>query len=206
MAAKVRAGESEAMALLEHWPVFTFGRRVRAEHLLVEPAKLCRRGATVFETDRGGDVTFHGPGQLVVYPILDLRRRRIGPCDYVQKLEATIIQTLRRFDVAADRWPGRPGVWFGRTKIAAIGVRVHDGISTHGLALNVATDLSWFDAIIPCGLSDAGVTSMAKVLDYDPGVRAVCGTFCEAFADVFDSELVPQTPLTWDPVVSVHAG
>jgi lipoate-protein ligase B len=192
-AAEVRNGAPEALALLEHTPVFTFGRRPRYDHLVTEPADLRSRGAAIVESDRGGDITFHGPGQLVVYPILDLRTRCLGPSAYVRSLEEAIIQTLLRFRVRGARSPGRPGVWVDGAKVAAIGVRVHAGVSTHGLALNVATDLSWFRAIVPCGISDAGVTSLARLVDCCTDMSAVMDAFCEAFAAVFDSELLPET-------------
>jgi lipoyl(octanoyl) transferase len=202
-AAEIRNGALEACALLEHAPVFTFGRRARYDHLLLEPDDLRSRGAAIVESDRGGDVTFHGPGQLVAYPILDLRTRRLGPSEYVRKLEEAIIRTLREFGLPGERSPGRPGVWVDGAKVAAVGVRVHDGVSTHGLALNVATDLSWFDAIVPCGIRDAGVTSLARLLTRCPGMPAVMDAFSEAFAAVFGSELVPQSDvLCRGPVVS----
>jgi lipoic acid synthetase len=121
------------------------------------------RGGHVVHSDRGGDITFHGPGQLVAYPILDLRGRGLGPATYVRMLERTILETLARFGVHARQVEGRPGVWVGDEKIAALGVRVREGVSTHGIAINVTTDLDWFDAIVPCGLADAGVTSIARV-------------------------------------------
>jgi lipoyl(octanoyl) transferase len=201
-AAEVRSGAPEALALLEHTPVYTLGRRARYEHLLAQPSDVQSRGATIVETDRGGDITFHGPGQLVAYPILDLRSRHLGPCEYVRRLEETIIRTLLAFGVRGERWPGRPGAWVDGAKLAAIGVRVHDGISTHGFALNIETDLFWFDAIIPCGISDAGVTSLARVLGFSPGLPAVMDALCDAFAAIFDAELVPQLDShTREPVV-----
>lgn len=191
-AGEVRNGALEACALLEHAPVFTFGRRVRYDHLLVDPARLRSRGAAIVESDRGGDVTFHGPGQIVAYPILDLRSRRLGASEYVCRLEEVTMGALLAFGVRGERSAGRPGVWVDGAKIAAIGVRVHHGVSMHGLALNVETDLSWFDAIVPCGISDAGVTSLARLLDPCPSLPAVMDAFCGAFAAVFDSELVPS--------------
>ncbi len=188
---EVRSGALEALALLEHAPVFTFGRRARYEHLLVDPAELRLLGADVVETDRGGDVTFHGPGQLVAYPILDLSSRGLGPREYVRSLEEVVIRTLMEFGVVGERSPGRPGVWVDGAKVAAVGVRVKGRVSTHGVALNVATDLSWFGAIVPCGIRDAGVTSLARLLSRRPGVPAVMDAFCGAFAAVFDARLVP---------------
>jgi lipoate-protein ligase B len=167
----------ERLALLEHPPVYTVGARGGREHVLVEADVLASRGARVLDVDRGGDVTFHGPGQLVVYPILDLRARRMHAGDYVRALEECAITSLARFSVEAGRETGRPGVWVptaeGMAKIAAVGVRIDRGITRHGLALNVNVDLEWFEAIVPCGLEGARVTSMAELLEVAPSVEAV---------------------------------
>lgn len=197
-ATAVRAGTAgEALALLEHAPVYTLGMRARREHVLVPSEVLTARGAAVVETDRGGDVTFHGPGQLVAYPILDLRTRGLGPATYVRMLEACLIATLARCDVHAERVTGRPGVWVdadgASAKIAAVGVRVREGVSTHGVALNVATDLAWFEAIVPCGIADAGVTSIQRVLGAAPAMDAVADAFAGAFAAVFGVRCVEAT-------------
>lgn len=197
-AAEVQSGGPETLALLQHRPVITFGRRVRPDHLLADPVHWEARGATIVESDRGGDVTFHGPGQLVAYPILDLRSRRLGPSDYVCRLEESVIRTLAAFGVGGERWLGRPGVWVAGSKIAAIGVRIRHGISTHGLALNVETDLDWFGAIVPCGFSDAGVASMAQILSCSPGLPAVVTIFRDVFADVFECELISPDGATAD--------
>jgi lipoyl(octanoyl) transferase len=160
--------------------------RARRDHLLASEAALAMRGAEVVDTDRGGDVTFHGPGQLVAYPILDLRARGLGPADYVRMLEACVIETLARFGIDADRVAGRPGVWVdsGRAKIAAVGVRIRDGVSMHGLAVNVTTDLEWFEAIVPCGIADATVTSMARMLGAAPAHETVEDAFIDAITRV----------------------
>ncbi|HJM88589.1 MAG TPA: lipoyl(octanoyl) transferase LipB [Dehalococcoidia bacterium] len=163
----------EAVALLEHPPVYTLGRRGGRQHVLRSEAELALQGAELVESDRGGDVTFHGPGQLVVYPILDLRARGIAPVDHVRSLEGVVIDVLRDFEVCGERVEGRPGVWVSGAKVAAVGVRVQRGVSTHGLALNVSTDLSRFDAIVPCGIGDAGVTSMQRLLGVAPSMAAV---------------------------------
>jgi len=181
--------DGEALALLQHPPVYTLGRRARPQHLLADASTLQTRGASVIEVDRGGDVTFHGPGQLVAYPILDLRRRGLGPSEYVRALESVVIAALARFGVAGERVPRRPGVWAGGGKIAAIGVRVQGGVTTHGFALNVDTDLRWFDAIVPCGLADVSVTSMARVLGQAPALTSVEDAVADAFAAAFRSEL-----------------
>lgn len=172
-AASVRTGGDEAVALLEHPPVYTLGRRASREHVLHSEVELAARGARLVESDRGGDVTFHGPGQLVVYPILDLRTRGIAPVDYVRALEAVVIDALHDFGLRSERIEGRPGVWAGDAKVAAVGVRVQGGVSTHGLALNVSTELAWFDAIVPCGIRDAGVGSMQSLLGAAPPMAAV---------------------------------
>ncbi|MGE0226995.1 MAG: lipoyl(octanoyl) transferase LipB [Dehalococcoidia bacterium] len=183
----VRAGAArEALAMLRHPPVYTLGMRGERRHVLVTPEALAERGADLVATDRGGDVTFHGPGQLVAYPILDLRRRGLGPATFVRMLEAVLIETLARFDIEAGRVAGRPGVWVRGAKAAALGVRVRGGVSTHGVALNVSTDLAWFDAIVPCGIADAGVTSMERLLGVAPPHETVEDAFIEAFARVFE--------------------
>jgi lipoate-protein ligase B len=188
--AELRGGDgAERLAILEHDPVYTLGRRTRRKHFLVPPAELRARGASVVDVDRGGDVTFHGPGQLVAYPILDLRRRDLGAADYVRALEQAVIETMARFGVDGERVVGRPGVWADGAKVAAVGVRVQGGVSSHGLALNVSTDLSWFDAIVPCGLRDAGVTSLERLLCAAPHHGDAEREFAAAFARVFDVEL-----------------
>lgn len=155
----------DRLLLLEHFPVYTIGRGGDEANLLASRERLRELGATYLRIDRGGDITFHGPGQLVAYPIveladpLDLRR-------YVRSLEAAIIATAARFGVEAGRVAGLPGVWVDdERKLAAIGVRVRRGVTTHGLALNVNTDLRWFDEMIPCGIHGKGVTSLQRELD-----------------------------------------
>jgi lipoate-protein ligase B len=152
------------LLLLEHPPTYTLGVRGKQEHLLLDEGALARLGASAVRVDRGGDVTFHGPGQLVGYPILDLSRWGEGPLWYVRALEAVLIEALAAFGVAAERSPGRPGVWAGGAKIASIGVHVSRGVTSHGFALNVDPDLRYFRHIVPCGLPDVSVTSMANIL------------------------------------------
>ena len=193
MAEGVRAGADPALILLEHPPTYTLGVRGKSEHILLAESALAAYGATVVRTDRGGDVTFHGPGQIVGYPILDLRRFSEGPVWYVRSLEALLIETLARFGIVADRSPGRPGVWCGDAKIAAIGVRVSRGVTTHGFALNVNTDLSYFDAIVPCGLRDASVTSMERLARERFDIHEVQDELIDAFAAQFGFDLMPAT-------------
>jgi lipoate-protein ligase B len=187
----VRNGAPEALALLQHPPTYTHGRQVRPEHLLVDEPAIRARGAEVIRTDRGGDVTFHGPGQLVAYPILDLRRHNLSPIDYVRALEATLIRTLARFDIEATRISGRPGVWVASAKIAAIGIRVQRGITTHGFALNVDPDLTWFEAIVPCGLTNTTVTSM-EALGHPTTLAAVGDALIAEFTSNFDLALADE--------------
>lgn len=193
----VVAADSEALALIQHESVYTLGARASDSNVLESPAALAARGAEVIEVDRGGDVTFHGPGQLVAYPILDLHARGIRGGDYVRLLEQTVIDVLGAFGLEGERVRGRPGVWVDGAKVAAIGVRVQRGVSTHGLALNVDTDLGWFDAIVPCGIADAEVTSMARLLEDAPDFEQVVDAYRAAFERRFDSRLVEVagTPL-----------
>jgi lipoyl(octanoyl) transferase len=269
-AAAVLEGAPEALAVLQHPPVYTFGRRGRPENLLVAPETLARRGAQVLQTDRGGDVTFHGPGQLVAYPILNLRARNLAPTDYVRLLEEVMLLTTAAFGLRTTRLPGLPGLWshdpscrrqlvlsigegeesrlpderpclpqrdplaplgrgLGRgasappstlgtsvtdlpfatvprpagrgtrgsegevAKLGAVGVRIHRGVTTHGLALNVDPDLSWFDAIVPCGLAGVTVTSLARLLNGPLDIAAVESALLTAFASVFESTLAPAS-------------
>jgi lipoyl(octanoyl) transferase len=152
----------DRLLLLEHFPVYTIGRGGNDANMLATPDRLRDLGAELIRIDRGGDITFHGPGQIVAYPIVELR----DPLDlrrYVRTLEAATIATAGAFGVEAGRLAGHPGIWVdGDRKLAAIGVRVKRGVTTHGLALNVATDLRWFDETIPCGIPDKGVTSLAR--------------------------------------------
>lgn len=189
-ARELGGASAEALALIQHDAVYTLGARATDANVLESPSALAGRGAEVVRVDRGGDVTFHGPGQLVGYPILDLHARAIRPGDYVRLLEQTVIDTLETFDLRGERVRGRPGVWVDGAKVAAIGVRVSRGISTHGFALNVATDLGWFDAIVPCGLPDAEVTSMERLLAGEPRFEEVVDAYRRAFEGRFASELV----------------
>jgi lipoyl(octanoyl) transferase len=154
----------DRLLLLEHFPVYTIGRGGDIANLLATPERLREIGAELVRVDRGGDITFHGPGQIVAYPILELK----DPLDlrrYVRTLEAAVIDTAARFGVEGAHLKGHPGIWVsGERKLAAIGVRVRRGVTTHGLALNVNTDLRWFDEMVPCGIHDKGVTSLAREL------------------------------------------
>lgn len=186
----VHDGADPTLILLEHPHTYTLGTRGNAANVLISDELLHVRGAEVVRSDRGGDVTYHGPGQIVGYPIVNLRARGEGPVAYVRSLEATMIQALSAFGIEAGRAPGRPGVWCGKAKIGAIGVRVSRGVTTHGFALNVNTDLSYFGHIVPCGIEGAPVTSMQEVAEAPLNMRAVEDTIAATFAHIFGMEMV----------------
>ncbi|MEK7806850.1 MAG: lipoyl(octanoyl) transferase LipB [Chloroflexota bacterium] len=164
LAQGVRAAEQpNTLLLLEHPPVYTRGRLSQPGHILLTPGQLRERGISVYDTDRGGQVTYHGPGQLVGYPVVDLREWG-GPLQYVRTLERIIIETMSDFEIPAAVVQGLTGVWAGGGKVAAIGLKISRGVAYHGFAINVNTDLSCYDHIVPCGIEDRPVTSMAQVL------------------------------------------
>lgn len=182
-----RAGEiADQLLLLEHPHVITLGTSAHKAHVLLDEPQRRLLDIELSEAGRGGDVTYHGPGQLVGYPVLDLKPDRRDLHRYVRDLEEALIRALADFGTRAGRKPGLTGVWVGEDKIAAIGVRVSSGwITSHGFALNVATDLSFFDAIVPCGIRDHGITSLARVTGEAIGVGEVAGQVAERFAQVF---------------------
>jgi lipoyl(octanoyl) transferase len=174
--------------------VYTIGRGGDAANMLATPERLREIGAELIRIDRGGDVTFHGPGQIVAYPIVELR----DPLDlrrYVRTLEAAVIDTAAAFGVAADRLEGHPGIWVdGERKVAAVGVRVKRGVTTHGLALNVNNDLRWFDEMIPCGIPDKTVTSLARELGLDAPMDEVAEELSRQLARHFGLRLAEGRP------------
>jgi lipoyl(octanoyl) transferase len=187
-----RRGEiGDTLLLVEHPPVITLGVRTRlgASHIIASREELEREGVAVFEAGRGGDVTYHGPGQLVGYPIFNLKPGRCDVHQYVRDLEEALIVALRSFGVASVRIPGLSGVWVGEPgreeKIAAIGVRISRWITSHGFALNVATALRHFRLIVPCGIADRGVTSLEQVLGRCLPMRDVEDAVIEGLASVF---------------------
>jgi lipoyl(octanoyl) transferase len=183
----------DTLLLLEHPPVITVGARNRIgrANIVATPEELAREGIEVFDAGRGGDVTYHGPGQLIGYPILDLRPDRCDVHRYVRDLEEALIRALATLGVAAKRVNGLSGVWVGddghEAKVAAIGVRISRWITSHGFALNVTTNLRHFDAIVPCGISDRGVTSLDVLLPVPPSMAVVEAAVAEGFISVFNS-------------------
>lgn len=202
----------DALLLLEHPPVYTLGRSANEQHLIMGSERREREGISVHHVDRGGDITYHGPGQLVGYPILDLRRlhaRENGANPdlhrYLRDLENVLIAALATFDVAAYRFPGYTGVWVdaggGREKIAAIGVKVSSkGITSHGFALNVDPNLDHFAGIVPCGIADHGVTSLARVLGQPLATVDLVAPVSAAFESVFQvrARFVSPIPSTYN--------
>jgi len=215
----------DVLLLLEHSPVITLGRNAKRNNILASPEVLAQRGVEVFECDRGGDVTFHGPGQLVGYPIFDLRgiatpdgeRRTLGAIEYVRRLEEVLIRTCADFGIPAARICGLTGVWTDKqtlssraelddslanrppqsrdlrspeAKIAAIGVHISRGVTSHGFALNVSTDLDYFNLIIPCGITAKPVTSMAKELGRQIALQEVAHSISRNFGMVFNSKML----------------
>jgi lipoyl(octanoyl) transferase len=177
----------DQLLLLEHPPVITLGVKTRNDrsHVVATPDVLEDEGVELFESGRGGDVTYHGPGQLVGYPILDLRPDRCDVHRYVRDLEEVLIRAVTRFGVVSGRLPGLTGTWVGDRKLAAIGVRIARWVTSHGFALNVSTNLAHFDLIVPCGITDKGVTSMveltARAVPMVDVENAVAAAFCHVF-------------------------
>ena len=190
LVAQRRAGDiPDTLLLLEHPHVITLGTSSHREHVLVDDDEARLLGIDVVDTGRGGDVTYHGPGQLVGYPILDLKPDRCDLHRYVRDLEEVLIRALATFDIAAGRKEGLTGAWVDDEKIAAIGVRVSSGwITSHGFALNVSTDLSFFGSIVPCGITRFGVTSMTRLLDRAIDMNDVCDAVEHEFGEVFEAE------------------
>jgi len=181
----------DTLLLLEHEPVFTAGRTARAEHWGGDEFATHVAGVPVFRVERGGSVTYHGPGQLVGYPILKLDRFCDGPRAYVRSLEEVIIRTLARWGITGRRVQKLPGVWVGErqpAKIAAVGTRIERGVTMHGFALNVTVDLRPFSHIVPCGLADCRVTSMAELVAGPVDLAGVRRCVADRFADVFELE------------------
>jgi len=212
----------DVLLLLEHTPVITLGRNAKAQNIVASPELLAQRGVEVFECDRGGDVTFHGPGQLVAYPIFDLRglpsksetRRTMGIIEFVRDLEEVLIRTCADYRITTKRISGLTGVWTDypvarrpagpgtsgealtsnfnteEAKIAALGIHVSRGVTSHGIALNVQNDLSFFNFIIPCGISSKPVTSMAKEVGRELPILDVAHALSRNFGSVFESQML----------------
>ena len=172
----------DQLLLVEHFPVYTLGKNTPKEHLLTKESD----NISIIQTDRGGDITFHGPGQLVGYPILDLNQYRRSISWYMRELEQLIIDVLKEYDINAERKKGLTGVWVKGKKIAALGVRISKWVTMHGFSLNINPDLKYYQGIIPCGIKDYGVTSMADLLGNDvPDMSEIKDTLVQHFIAKF---------------------
>ena len=199
LADDVRNGrQPDTLLLLEHPHVYTKGRLSKPEQVLLTDYQLSERGIDVVETDRGGLVTYHGPGQLVAYPVVNLRDWG-GPLKYVRTLEMIIIGVLADFGVAAELVGGLTGVWVGDRKIAAIGVKISQGVAHHGFAINVNTDLSYFRYIVPCGITDRQVTSLEQLLGRAVELEAVQHSVAYQFGQGMGFKMVEDSALTLSP-------
>jgi len=185
VSARIAGDIPDIALLLQHHPVLTIGASGNEQNILTSQERLASKGIPVIRTDRGGDVTYHGPGQLVGYLIFDLKTHGTGLHQYVRRLEEVIIRTLNHFSITAHRDPQYPGVWVRHAKICALGIRVSQWVTKHGFALNVNTDLKHFTGIIPCGIADRRATSMAQVLGHEIALEEVASCLCEQCAWVF---------------------
>jgi lipoyl(octanoyl) transferase len=183
--------EQDVLLLVEHPPVITLGRSSKNAHLLANPAQLAARGVELFEVERGGDVTFHGPGQLVGYPIVDLKRHKQDLHWYLRQVEEVLIRALSEFGIPGERVPKYTGVWTSGRKIASIGVHARDWVTWHGFALNVTTELSYFDLIVPCGIPEATMTSVERELTERR--NGVCLAVSPALADDVKTAVIAST-------------
>jgi lipoyl(octanoyl) transferase len=196
--ARLAGTVSDTLILLEHPPVYTAGRRWKPEHIVWSEERMTARGADLRFIDRGGSLTFHGPGQLVGYPVVDLGARP-DALAYVRRLEEVVIRAAADVDVSLERNPVQTGVWAGDRKVCAIGVRlVRMRVSIHGFALNCTTDLSWYDAIVPCGLPDEGVASLSDLAGRTVTVDEMAPIVARRFGEVFDLALEPDAE-PWPP-------
>jgi lipoate-protein ligase B len=199
----------DLLLLVEHPPVVTLGRSSKERHLLASPALLASRGVELFEVERGGDVTFHGPGQLVGYPIIDLKRHKLDLHWYLRQVEEALIRALAPFGIAGERNVGYTGVWAGGRKLASIGVHARNWVTWHGFALNVHTDLAYFDLIVPCGIAEVQMSSiaaeLARVGNLDAtdelASRIRSGT-AAAFGEVFSLDVVDLDPADLERVAA----
>ena len=192
-ARKDRIIDTDIVLFLEHHPVFTLGRRGGLNNLTVSEAFLEKKGISVIQVERGGDITFHGPGQLVIYPIIELRAARLGVADYVTALEEVMIRTAADWGIKAEQNPRNRGVWVGNNKLGSIGVAIRRGVSFHGLAFNVNTSLKPFSWIHPCGLEDTEITSLERELSHTISLSQVRETARHHIEVVFGVKLTMKS-------------
>ncbi|MGH2819915.1 MAG: lipoyl(octanoyl) transferase LipB [Actinomycetota bacterium] len=200
---RLEARIDDVLMLLEHPHTYTLGRRALEEDLVYDETERSRRGIALYRIDRGGRATYHGPGQLVGYPILALGER-YDVLSYLRRLESALIATVAQYGVEARRDEGHTGVWAGPNKIAAIGVKITRGVTMHGFALNVTTDLSVFEGIVPCGLADRWVTSIEGEAGARPSVEEVADVAAKQVAGEFERDLVWGDTTEWSRRESLH--
>jgi lipoate-protein ligase B len=193
--AKKRGFDTDVLLLLEHPPTITLGRNASDEHLLVKESDLQARGVSLFNVDRGGDITFHGPGQLVGYPILSLQAGERDVHGYMRNLEESLIRLLDGYAISGDRDCRYTGVWTSKGKIAAMGVHISRWITRHGFALNVSTDLSYYNLIVPCGIVGRSVASMQTLLMQPVAVETVAERYIPEFASVFQRKMIRMSAI-----------
>jgi len=186
--ARLQGRIDNVLLILQHPPVITLGRKAKEEDILAEIEELEKRGIKVFITDRGGKVTYHGPGQLIGYPILSLSDYNLSVGEYIRQLEEVILFTLKDLDIEAKRIPGQIGVWVGKKKIASLGIKVRGGVTSHGFALNVNNDLTPFLLINPCGIKGLEVTSIRILLKKEIELKEVEELIIKNFCQVFPAE------------------
>ncbi|MBT3259325.1 MAG: lipoyl(octanoyl) transferase LipB [Deltaproteobacteria bacterium] len=192
--ARVEGLLPDTLLLVEHLHVLTFGRRARVENVLVSESALRQQGVTCVHIERGGDVTYHGPGQLVAYPIFSLGKSGMGILDFVERLEAVMIQVLNDYGIRGERNERNRGVWVGNKKIGFVGIAVRKKISFHGLALNVSPDLGFFQMIHPCGLKEVHITSMNDLLERAVSLAEIKTRVVFHFQEIFDMTLEQVKP------------
>ena len=183
----------DSLILLQHPHTYTLGRRAAIQHVLFDEATRLERGVSLHWVDRGGDITYHGPGQIVGYPIMDIRKRGLDVHRYLRTIEEALIRALAHFGIQGERDHAYTGVWVGKQKVAAIGVKISRGVTSHGFALNVDTDLSYFQGIVPCGITDRAVTSLTELLGGPQEIEAVRGVVAEEFFKTFGGSWEPVT-------------
>ncbi len=191
---RVKGELPDTLFTLEHPPVITLGRNANQKHLLASPARLAELGVEVHETTRGGDITYHGPGQVIGYGIVNLRERRLGPVRYMRLLEEACIRTAARFGIEAGRRDGMTGVWTAKGKLVAMGVRFERGVTSHGFAFNVSTDLDFFNLIVPCGLAGEPVTSLEKILGQAPPLQELAAMAAQDLRGALDEATHAVSP------------
>lgn len=187
--------ELDVVLMLEHPPVFTLGRRGGRQNLKKPETELATSGISVIQVERGGDITYHAPGQLVVYALIDLKKRKQGVVDFVTDMEEVMIRTAKDWGVTAERNPANRGVWVGPAKLGSIGIAVRKGISFHGLAMNVNTDLKPFEWIHPCGLEGVSITSLRQILTREIPMGALRKNLADHMQTVFNIRLSPIQPV-----------